>query len=147
MIRFIFVVLLFSFVSSDTLPPINRCDSPGGRAINTTINNSKAMGGKYILKRGKEVGIDIELEVFEDVQKVIASAEGKIGPAVLPYPISDPNGCTSLSCPLKKGGPYKYSTKMKVQPFFPPIPVDVIWKLKDQKGYILACVIIPVRIE
>lgn len=145
MIRIIFAVLLISFVTGDN-SPIQKCESPGGKVINTTIRNSKLSGGTYLLKRNTIVGIGIEFEAFNAAKTVTAEVIGRVLGLPLPFPLPDANGCTSLKCPLQEGGPYNYSNNLKVLQQYPLVLVDVVWKLKDENNNVLACIQIPAKI-
>ncbi|XP_043461598.1 NPC intracellular cholesterol transporter 2 homolog a-like [Leptopilina heterotoma] len=145
MIRILFVVLLISFVSGDN-SIIQKCDSPGGNVVNTTIKNSRISGGRYLLKRNTKAGIGIEFEIFDEAKTVTAEVAGVVLSIPIPFILPNANGCTSLKCPLQKGGPYKYYNVLDVLQAYPMLTVDVIWKLKDENQKVLACIIIPARI-
>ncbi|KAK4305106.1 hypothetical protein Pmani_022982 [Petrolisthes manimaculis] len=70
-----------------------------------------------------------------------------IGGSDFPWP--GPDGCTLLegdSCPLVSGKTYKYQAIMPVLAEYPAVSAVVTWKLRDEKGLVHVCTMLPITL-
>ena len=102
------------------------------------------------LVRNTNASIEIDFTVDQDVSSVVAIVHGVIMDIPIPFPLPGANACANtesgLTCPLPKGGPYKYHTTLPVLKSYPKLSVTVKWQLVDEKGENIVCVLLPARI-
>ncbi|XP_033231948.1 NPC intracellular cholesterol transporter 2 homolog a-like, partial [Belonocnema kinseyi] len=83
----------------------------------------------------------------KNINNVNAVVTGIINGIRIPFPLPNPDGCTSLPCPLDQGVPYTYTASLPVSQMYPKISVEVEWALQNEHQQVIACVLIPAKIE
>ncbi|XP_051153498.1 NPC intracellular cholesterol transporter 2 homolog a-like [Leptopilina boulardi] len=146
--RILLVNFLFTFalgVLADS-PKLQTCKSTIGHVEKAIVTGSQFKNGKYILKHGTEVGIEVTFNTEKKVNDLKASAEITLNGMNLPTKLPNLNGCKVLKCPLNKGGPYVYKINMPVSKFYPKIETTSKLRLKNEKNKVIACVIVPIKV-
>lgn len=145
----ILLAIIFFAIALEVLgdnPNLETCESSVGQVEKAIVTDTKFKNGKYILKRGSEVGIKVTFTTKKKVKDLKAFADVVLNGRELSQALPKFNGCKILKCPLKKGGPYVYRIKMPILPFFPQIETVTTLRLKDENKNIIICVRVPIKI-
>lgn len=99
--------------------------------------------------KGKNASFAVTFTINEDSTSAKAIVHGIIAGVPVPFPIPNPDACkdSGLTCPLKKGTQYTYTTQIFVRTEYPSIKLVVKYELQDQNSNDIFCVLIPVEIE
>lgn len=127
--------------------PYKICDSKLGVATNVTVSGCDS--SPCILKKGSSIKITVDFVSHADVEEVKDAVSGIIGKIPVPFPTPHPNACTTkgISCPLKKGQNYTYTSSTPVSASYPDLRLIVRWAIKDKNGDYVFCVLIPAQLK
>ncbi|KAK6182124.1 hypothetical protein SNE40_009880 [Patella caerulea] len=146
------VLLITAFVLNilvlcSATPKYKDCGSVKGKVLAVNVS-APFVQNAFQLKKGDSVEFDVKFTSNEVVTKSTAKVYGMLGPAKIPFPIPNTDGCkdSGLSCPLKSGQNYEYKSNIPVKKVFPDVKVVVEWYLNDQSGEVIWCVAVPVKI-
>ncbi|XP_067011753.1 NPC intracellular cholesterol transporter 2 homolog a [Anabrus simplex] len=140
-----FIVLLGSVILISADIPVEDCGSRHGSFSNVTLSCPGTE--ECILKRNTNVSLNIQFTPAENSKKVTAVVHGVIQGISVFFPIPNPDACSSVKCPLKKGENYSYSASFFVKKSYPKVKVGVKWELQDDNQEDIICVLIPAHIQ
>lgn len=87
-----------------------------------------------ILKKGQTYHVNVTFGSNTNSQSSIPKVHGAILGILIPLHIPETNGCKSgITCPIKKGRTYSYISELPVMHLYPSIPMEMEWKLLDDK--------------
>jgi len=124
------------------------CDESGRSKVSAVTIVGCESDPVCVLKKGQNASFAVTFVINEDATSAKAVVHGIVAGVPVPFPIPNPDGCkdSGLTCPLKKGTQYTYSTKIPVKPEYPSIKLVVKFELQDQDSNDIFCVQIPVAI-
>uniref|UniRef100_A0A336L530 CSON004915 protein n=1 Tax=Culicoides sonorensis TaxID=179676 RepID=A0A336L530_CULSO len=145
---FVFCAVICCLVSIAYALTFEDCGSKIGKFTKIDVAGCNTDKKACVLKRGSNASIGITFETTKPVNKVEALVWGKIAEIDVPFPLPNPNGCTSnVSCPVQPNTPQAYETTLPVLKVYPKIPVLVKWELVNEKKEVIVCVLIPAQIK
>lgn len=129
---------------------IDDCGSKVGKFTAITLDCDMAKSECELLQN-TNVTITIDFTVDKDVSKVTAVVHGIVMDVPIPFPLPNADACadpdSGLTCPLAKGGPYKYKNTLPVHKSYPKLSVTVKWEMKDEDNETIVCFLIPAKIK
>uniref|UniRef100_A0A1L8E2Z2 Putative major epididymal secretory protein he1 n=1 Tax=Nyssomyia neivai TaxID=330878 RepID=A0A1L8E2Z2_9DIPT len=125
------------------------CGSKAGSFSKVEVTNCNPDQPPCILKRNTNATISIEFTPTIECSAITAVVHGDLMGVSVPFPISNPNACTSsgVDCPVKAGTKYLYTATLPVLKSYPKVKVDVKWELKNAHNDDIICVIIPSKVD
>nr|CDJ55915.1 Niemann-Pick C 2 Like [Anemonia viridis] len=93
------------------------------------------------LKKGSKVQIKVTFVPHEDLTEATSVVHGEIGGFPVPFPLPNSNCCkdSGLTCPLKAGQKYVYTSALDVKSEYPAIKVVVKWEMQDKDNNDVFC--------
>uniref|UniRef100_A0A7G3AGQ7 Putative ecdysteroid-regulated 16 kDa protein n=1 Tax=Lutzomyia longipalpis TaxID=7200 RepID=A0A7G3AGQ7_LUTLO len=145
----LFTATLIVAVRLDYANIFRDCGSKAGSFSKVEVTNCDPNHPPCILKRNTNATICIEFTPNVECGEITAVVHGDLMGVSVPFPISNPNACTSagVDCPVKPGTTYRYTATLPVLKSYPKVKVDVKWELKDSHNNDIVCVIIPAKVD
>ncbi|XP_026468954.1 NPC intracellular cholesterol transporter 2 homolog a-like [Ctenocephalides felis] len=141
-------VLAVCLVAGLASAAIEDCGSTLGSFSEVRVSGCEGKS-TCVLRRGRNVTIEIDFKTSAEVRKVNTVVHGEIFDVPIPFPLSHPNACdgTGLSCPLEPEQTQKYTAILPVLKQYPKVTVKVRWELQNENGEDIVCVLIPSKIQ
>lgn len=124
------------------------CGSKLGTPTNVYVQGCPS-AGTCGLHKGHNVSFGIDFTSKEDASGLKMLVYGEIARVDVPFPLDNPDACkdSNITCPIKKNQAYSYRNHIFVKTSYPSLTLIVKMKLVDQSGGVIACVVIPVKLE
>jgi len=137
---------LLAAVSSESIIYKN-CTEPNMFGV-SSVEMSPCPSQPCNFKKGTKVNVKFTFTAQEDSGSLEARVYGLIQGIPISYPLPNHDACKDLgvSCPIKKGKTYTYSSSFDVLKSYPAIRVIVEWKLDGDRGN-NACFMFPMMIS
>jgi len=103
---------------------------------------------RCIFKKGEYANLTIPFTSKTPFSSLKAEVHGIINRIPIPFKLANPEACgRSLTCPVEADTEQDYKESMKVERFYPSIPLRVKWVLRDNHGQQQVCFIFPVKLQ
>lgn len=154
--RTIASVIAFCFLGLCVSPicqaiEITDCGSTLGKFNSVTLKGCDMSKSVCDLIRDTNASIEIDFTTESEVTSVIAVVHGILMDIPVPFPLPNPNACTTpdsgIQCPLSKGGMYQYKTTLPVLKSYPKVAVTIKWELRNDKNQDIICILIPAKVK
>ncbi|CAH0559902.1 unnamed protein product [Brassicogethes aeneus] len=119
-----------------------------GEVIDVEV--SGCQNTKYCpLIRGRNATITITFKANEDSDELKSVVHGEVLSVLVPFSLPNGNGCSEsgVTCPVKSGQTYKYSTSLPVLSEYPKMKLRVKWQLQNKESSDFVCVFIFAQIK
>ncbi|CAH1159920.1 unnamed protein product [Phaedon cochleariae] len=143
----VFAVLLLSLGVYCYAADIEDCGSAVGSIVKVDIAGCGDKA-RCPLKRNTNATMNIDFKSNVDSSNVTAVVYGIVLGIKTSFALPNPNGCvdSGISCPIKAGETYTYSTTLPVESSYPRVTVTIQWELQTDDGSDLICAKIPAKI-
>jgi len=147
-LQFVFAIFAFVYVVNGQAI-FKDCGSQVGKLGNVTITGCTSP--PCIVKKGSTYTVKVTFVSMEATDQAWAVVHGIVEGVPVPYKIANPNGCvkSGITCPMKSGTTYSYTSSLQIMSFLPDIKVLVKWELADAKtgGQDLFCFETLIQVE
>ncbi|XP_012278741.1 protein NPC2 homolog [Orussus abietinus] len=151
MLRIVIVAVLCCASVQITAFEFADCGSKLGRFTEVSVSGCETSQSVCVLKRGTNATIEIQFIVDQDIKDVRAVVFGVILDVPVPFPIPNSDACSDtnsgLTCPLAKGGEYRYKTSLPVSKKYPTVRVNIKWELLNEANEKIVCVLFPAALR
>jgi len=144
----IFGIAFACLVAASYAATFTDCGSKTGKFTKIEIAGCKEETKYCILKRGSNATISVEFVSNLVTSSVKALVWGRIADLDVPFPLPNPDGCTSgVKCPIQPNTPNTYVATLPVLKIYPKLQLIVKWELIDAEKNVVVCALIPAQIR
>uniref|UniRef100_T1JAP7 MD-2-related lipid-recognition domain-containing protein n=1 Tax=Strigamia maritima TaxID=126957 RepID=T1JAP7_STRMM len=152
------VIVLGAKIKLPTIVDWKPCISEDGKMNETQVGKIKQIRfygnctERCQFKINTSIEFEFDFDPGEDTDNLAPEMSGLLGPIEIPFPGMRASVCDSVftaegeSCPLKKGKFYTYRRAVPIKDEYPPVFVDIKWKLITDKKHTSICFIVKSQI-
>lgn len=142
-----FLAVLASVLVGQCWAAWKPCTANNGEVLDLTVNAPRHKDS-YVLQKGTNVTLNVAFWATADAEHVTACAHGMVMGVPIRLKMPNEDGCreSGIECPVKNGERYTYVQHFEVKPSYPKMSATLKLALGDDKGGVMACVLLPVEI-
>ncbi|XP_046370760.1 NPC intracellular cholesterol transporter 2-like isoform X1 [Haliotis rufescens] len=144
MIRiFLLSVAVYAAIAEE-VKDFKDCGSVSGKINTLDITPCPSFPCQF--PKGKNVTVSITMTANAKLTEAKTVVHGIIDGVNTPFPISQPDACQDMTCPVNSGSEVTYTNSIFVREVFPKIRLVVKWEIQDQSGKDFICFEVPAEI-